>query len=66
MRAVDDDAPLTMREFELIRQLRMTLNLFDGAMPVSPKLAWEEALRKAGRLQRFYDSLMGTIAGSGL
>jgi hypothetical protein len=29
---------------EFIRQLRRTVGLFDGAMPITPKQAWEEAL----------------------
>jgi hypothetical protein len=30
----------------MVRQLRDTLGLFSGAMPVSPKQAWEEALAR--------------------
>lgn len=29
---------------DLVRELRQALGLFDGAMPVTPKEAWEEAL----------------------
>lgn len=35
---------------DLIRELRTALGLFDGAMPVSPKQAWEEALAEVRKL----------------
>lgn len=54
---IDNSPPTTMREFELIRELRRTVGLFDGAMPVSPKAAWDEAIRKVERLQRLLDDL---------
>lgn len=35
---------------DLIRELRTALGLFDGAMPVAPKDAWDEALGVARKL----------------
>jgi hypothetical protein len=37
---------------DLVRELRETLGLFAGAMPISPKEAWEEAIREVVRLRR--------------
>lgn len=33
------------RRDDMIRQLRMTLGMFEGAQPVTPQAVWEEALR---------------------
>ena len=38
--------------FDLIAGLRRTVGLFDGAMPITPQQAWEEALREVRRLRR--------------
>lgn len=35
---------------EMIRELRSALGLFAGAMPVSPKEAWEEAIGEVDKL----------------
>lgn len=35
---------------DLIRELRTALGLFDGAMPVAPREAWDEALGVARKL----------------
>lgn len=35
---------------DLVRELREALGVFAGAMPISPKQAWEEALDVARRL----------------
>jgi hypothetical protein len=42
---------------ELVQELRRTVGLFDGAMPITPKEAWEEAIAEVARLR--------TIAVSG-
>lgn len=34
----------TPQPIDLVRELRETLGMFAGAMPVSPQTAWEEAL----------------------
>lgn len=36
---------------EMLVQLREALGLFAGAMPISPRQAWEEALAEARRLR---------------
>jgi hypothetical protein len=36
---------------DLIRELREALGLFAGAMPITPKVAWEEAIAEAKRLR---------------
>jgi hypothetical protein len=35
---------------DLVQELRRTVGLFDGAMPVTPKEAWEEAIREVEKL----------------
>lgn len=35
---------------DLVRELRCALGLFDGAMPITPKEAWDEAIDLARRL----------------
>jgi hypothetical protein len=40
---MSDDWPDGM---EMIRQARRALGLFDGAMPITPQQAWEEALAR--------------------
>jgi hypothetical protein len=42
-----DSEPTT---HDLIVELRETLGLFSGAMPVSPKQAWEEAIDTVAKL----------------
>jgi hypothetical protein len=42
---------------ELVQELRRAIGLFDGAMPITPKEAWEEAIAEVVRLH--------TIAVSG-
>lgn len=37
---------------DLVAELREALGLFAGAMPISPKQAWEEALAEVARLRR--------------
>lgn len=37
--------------FDLIRELRREVGLFDGALPVTPKEAWEEALQRVRQLR---------------
>jgi hypothetical protein len=37
---------------EMIRQVREALGLFAGAMPITPKQAWEEALERARGLSQ--------------
>jgi hypothetical protein len=36
---------------EMLMQIREALGLFAGAMPISPRMAWEEALAEARRLR---------------
>lgn len=36
---------------EMVVQLREALGLFAGAMPISPRTAWEEALAEVRRLR---------------
>ena len=36
---------------DLVQELRRTVGLFDGAMPISPKQAWEEAIAEVERLR---------------
>lgn len=31
---------------DLVRELREALGMFDGAMPITPKAAWEEAIER--------------------
>lgn len=59
--AMTDDSPTTMREFELIRELRGAVGLFDGALPISPKAAWEEAIRRVQRLQQLHDDVLAGL-----
>jgi hypothetical protein len=40
---------------ELVRELREAVGLFAGAMPVTPKAAWEEAVERAGLLPAALD-----------
>lgn len=35
---------------DLVRELRGAVGLFDGAMPITPKAAWEEAIEKVKAL----------------
>jgi len=62
-----DDSPTTKREFEMIGTLRRLVDLFDGAMPISPKRAWEEALSKGAIVimpdAALIDRLASLIAG---
>lgn len=37
---------------DLVRQLRETLGMFAGAMPITPQAAWEEALQKVTQLKQ--------------
>lgn len=37
---------------DLVRELRRAVGLFDGAMPITPKQAWEEALEVVAKLRR--------------
>jgi hypothetical protein len=43
----DEDWPDGM---EMIRQLRDAVGLFSGAMPISPKQAWEDAIARVKQL----------------
>ena len=36
---------------DLVQELRRELGLFDGAMPIAPKEAWEQALAEVRRLR---------------
>lgn len=36
---------------DLVRELRETVGLFAGAMPITPKEAWEQALAEVTRLR---------------
>lgn len=42
---------------ELVLQLREAAGLFSGAMPISPKQAWEEALAEVRRLRGAFAGL---------
>ena len=35
---------------DLVRELRQAVGLFDGAMPITPKRAWDEAIDRARQL----------------
>lgn len=37
--------------FDLIAALRREVGLFDGAMPITPQQAWEEALDRVRQLR---------------
>ncbi len=37
---------------DLVQELRRTLGLFDGAMPVTPKAAWDEAIGEVALMRR--------------
>lgn len=39
---------------DLVRELRRAVGLFDGAMPITPKQAWEEALEVVANLRKGY------------
>jgi hypothetical protein len=45
---MSDNAP---DPIDLVRQLREALGLFAGAMPITPKQAWEEAITEVKRLR---------------
>lgn len=36
---------------QLVSELRNALGMFDGAMPISPKQAWDEAIAEVRRLR---------------
>lgn len=36
---------------DLIRELRREVGLFDGAMPITPKQAWEEAIERVRNMR---------------
>ena len=36
---------------DLVQELRGAIGLFDGAMSISPKEAWEEAIREVQRVR---------------
>jgi hypothetical protein len=39
---------------DLVQELRRAVGLFDGAMTITPKAAWEEALEVVRNLRRGY------------
>lgn len=49
---------------DLVRELRAALGLFAGALPYSPKQAWEEAIEVVRRLAGTRDIDMLHIDGS--
>lgn len=47
---------------DLTRELREALGMFAGAMPVSPKAAWEEALADVRRVVTHRQQVMDALA----
>ena len=42
-------SPTTERELWMVGELRRSLGMFDGAMPISPAVAWQQAIDELGR-----------------
>jgi hypothetical protein len=53
---VADDRPYQPHPIDLVQELRRTVGLFDGAMPITPKKAWEEAIEEVWRLKERADA----------
>ncbi len=43
---------MTPTLIDLVQELRRTVGLFDGAMPVTPKAAWDEAIGEVALMRR--------------
>lgn len=53
-----DSGARTPDLIDLVRELRETVGLPAGALPITPKQAWEEALAEVSRLRTFASSGM--------
>lgn len=49
----DDGLPESWPDrMEMVRELRRAVGLFDGALPITPQAAWEEAIERVKRLDQ--------------